>query len=129
MKTKTCLHILIAVILCSCSSHDVHLDKLQGRWLLTENSEEGMLVYKRISPADKPPGSVLEITPDSIIDSYHLECRTGMASFFSAGTWNLDRKSRLLKSSVPIDLRAHLYRVTELDSTNLILAPAMGKDP
>jgi len=112
------LLLIIFWVLSSCSTSKVALDQIEGTWLLKNNVPDTLLEYERISAEGKHEGSILNIFQDSVlVDSYSLAC----TRFFSEGTWSLDKKKLVLKSTVPIDLQGQVYKITGLDTTKLIL--------
>ena len=123
MKAMRSFLIPLAILFQSlCAAQSVDLGYLEGSWLLEESLEDGTLKYHRISPESFPEGSILRISHDSIIDSYQVKCWGGISTFLSEGSWSLDKKNLVLKSTIPIDLKGQVYKIKALDSTNFILA-------
>ncbi|MEY8022157.1 hypothetical protein AB8P51_15065 [Muriicola sp. SD30] len=117
--------VLLAILFQSaCAAQSVDLGYLEGSWLLEESLEDGTLKYQRISPESSPEGSILRISSDSIVDSYQIKCWGGMSTFLSEGSWSLDEKNLVLKSTIPIDLQGQIYKIKELNSESFILAQA-----
>ncbi len=115
------------LFLSGCAAQSVDLGYLEGSWLLEESLEDGTLKYQRISPESFPEGSILRISRDSIIDSYQVKCWGGMSTFLSEGSWSLDEKNLVLKSTIPIDLQGQVYKIKELNSMSFILAQTKTK--
>ena len=110
-----------------CVAQSVDLGFLEGSWLLEESLEDGTLKYQRISPESSPEGSILRISRDSIVDSYQVKCWGGMSKFISEGSWSLDEKNLVFKSTIPIDLQDQVYKIKELNSMTFILAQTETK--
>lgn len=112
----------------SCATKNVALENLEGSWLLKNNESDIVLEYQRITDQSLYKGSILNISHDSVIvDSYTMACPNGKSTFYSEGSWSLNKKNLILKSTVPIDLRGQTFKIKELDSTTFVLAKITSK--
>jgi hypothetical protein len=127
MKRYVLLMALAALTsgLSTCGTQKVALGQLTGAWVLQSNTADSLLQYQRLAEKVHPTGSVLKISRDnSLVDSFVIECpggAGGTSKFLSEGTWSLEKKELLLKSTVPLDLSGTLFRIKALDADNMVL--------
>ena len=124
-STRALIIMILFISLLSCKSNKVALGHLEGVWLLSNNKENDKLEYRRIENEKAHFGSILNISKDStIIDSYVMKCPngTGKSEFLSEGSWNINEKSLLITSTVPIDLEGQIFKIVQLNASKFVLA-------